>query len=99
MKVIKYVVEIQMIYSLNERSHIDKIAEFKNFSDAINELEFAALIYTNNKNVAIEVVRYVFDKVRGEYKYLDKLIGFYGTDAAKYLNIHSKTKKYGLIIV
>ena len=109
---IKYIVERQMIYSLDERSMIDTVGEFDNFDDALDALDKEAYLYSNDKNVAIEVVKYKFDKFdnniiktvekyynfKYEYEYLDKLIGFYGTDAAKYLNINSKKKKYGLIV-
>src|SRR5690606_25158153 len=99
-------------YSLNERSSIVTVGEFDNFNDALDVLENEAYLYSNYKNVAIELVKYKFDKVdnniieivdkyynfKYEYEYLDKLIGFYGTNAAKYLNIKSKKNKYGLII-
>ena len=100
MKVIKYVVKLQMVYSTDNRSLIDTIAEFDTFENAITELENIARIYTNDKNVAIEVIKYEFDKVDLEYEYLEVLIGFYGVDAAKYLNIRSKRNKnkYGLIV-
>jgi|SRR5690606_19811415 len=97
MKVIKYIIELRMIYSLDD-NYLDTIAEFDNIIDAIKELEIIARIYANHKNVAIEVVKYAFDKVVFEYEFLDKVIGLYGVDAAKVKNITSKNKKFGLII-
>jgi len=98
MEATKYVVERQMIYSLDERSLVDTIAECDNFIDALDELEKAAQSYANDKNVAIAIFRYKFDEENQEYKYVDILLGFYGIDAAKHLKVISKKKKYGLII-
>lgn len=98
MESIKYVVERQMIYSLDERSPIDTIAECDNFVDALDELEKAAQSYANDKNVAIAIFKYEFDEENQEYKYVDILLGFYGTETAKHLKIASTKKKYGLII-
>ena len=88
-----------MIYSLDERSMIDTVGEFDNFIDALDALDKEAYLYSNDKNVAIEIARYEFNIENQEYEYLESLIGFYGTDAAKYLYIFSKKKKYGLIIL
>ena len=99
MESIKYIVERQMIYSLDERSMIDTVGEFDNFNDALEALDKEAYLYSNNKNVAIEIARYEFNIETQEYEYLESLIGFYGVEAAKYLYIFSKKKKYGLIIV
>lgn len=99
MKVAKYIIERQMIYSLDNRSIIYTFAEFYNFEYALEELEKEAQFYANDKNIVIEIVKYEFDLSKHEYEYLYKVIGFYGVEAAKYLNIRSKMKKYGLIIV
>lgn len=100
MKVIKYVVELQTMYSLDETtSALDPIAEFDSLNDALNELGKVAYIHANNKNVAIEVVKYEFDEENQEYVYLENVIGLYGIEAAKHLNLDaSKKKKYGLIV-
>jgi hypothetical protein len=103
MNVIKYVVRIQMVYSLNERSRIDVLAVYDTFEEAIEKLENVAQIYANNKNVAIDIVRFKYDADIRFDKYLEVLIGFYGVDAVKYLNIiDSKGRnknKYGLIVI
>lgn len=99
MKVIKYVVRIQMVYSFDERSRIDVLAVYDTFEDAIEKLENVAQIYANNKNVAIDIVRFKYDADIRFDKYIEFLIGFYGVDAVKYLNISSKNEKFGLIVV
>lgn len=100
MKVIKYVVEIQMIYSVDSRSSIVTIAEFDNIDDALDELDKEAYMYSNAKNVAIEINKYEIDGENQKFDYLEHIIGFYGIDAARYLGLdYSKKKKYGLIIV
>lgn len=99
MEVTKYVVERQMIYSLDNRSFIDTIAVFDNFIDALYELEKTAQSYANDKNIAIGICRYEYDEDNQGYEYIDTLMGFYGIDAAKYLGLDSQIRKYGLIIV
>jgi len=99
MKVIKYIIERQMIYSIDNRSLIYTLDEFDNLEYALEELENEAQFYANNKNIVIEIVKYEYDLSKHEYEYLYKVIGFYGVEAAKYLNIRSKMKKYGLILV
>jgi len=99
MKITKYIIERQKIYDLNNRSPIYTFAEFDNFEYALEELEKEAQFFANDKNIAIEIVKYEYDLSKHEYEYLYKVIGFYGVEAAKYLNIRSKMKKYGLIIV
>ena len=98
MKETKYIIERQKIYDLNNRSPIYTFAEFDNIEYALEELENEVQFYANDKNIVIEIVKYEYDLSKHEYEYLYKVTGFYGIEAAKYLNIKSKMKKYGLII-
>ena len=100
MKVTKYIIERQMIYSLDNRSLIYTFAEFDNLEYALEELENEAQFYANNKNIVIEIVKYEYDLSKHEYEYLYKVVGFYGIEAAKYLKLDgSKIMQFGLILV
>ena len=99
MKVIKYIIERQMIYSIDNRSLIYTLDEYDNLEYALEDLEKEVQFYANDKNIVIEIIKYEYDLSKHEYEYLYKVIGYYGVEAAKYLNIRSKMKKYGLIIV
>ena len=98
MKVIKYIIERQMIYSFDERSLIYTLDEFDNLEYALEDLEKEVQFYANDKNIVIEIIKYEYDLSKHEYEYLYKVVGYYGKDAAKYLNISSKIEKFGLII-
>ena len=98
MKVTKYIIERQKIYDLNNRSPIYTFAEFDNIEYALEELEKEAQLFANDKNIVIEILKYEYDLSKHEYEYLYKVIGYYGKDAAKYLNISSKNERFGLII-
>lgn len=74
MKFVKYVVERQMIYSIDERSLIDTIAEYDDFIDALEELDKVVQSYANDKNVVIEINEYEFDENNQEYEYIETII-------------------------
>src|SRR5690554_3759623 len=96
----KYIVERQMVYGFYKRSPFDIVGAFDNFYDALEALEKEAYLYSNNKNVAIVISRYESDDDYQDYEYcdMDILIGFYGVDAANYLYVPIKKKKYGLVV-
>ncbi len=101
---LKYIVERQMVYDFYKRSPFDIVGTFDSFYDALEALKKEAYLYSNDKNVVIVISRY---KSYGDCDITktmtrDILIGFYGIDAIKYLNIDSKgtnKNKYGLIVV